>query len=255
MSTSCIVIEGGNTRFKVGLWDGSRVHHVARSPWPDSPGDLPDRLSALLRGRDATGIAAASTSQRWREPLFASCRNAVPELPLVVARQARDIPMDVAYGTVESLGVDRVLAALAAAHDAGGACVVVDAGTAVTVDAVTGNGTFAGGFIHPGIGTLAVSLADRAGLPLVEPSAFRDAKEIGTDTASCIGNALIIGFRTAVAALIDRARAAADHTDIVFVTGGGAEFVAYDKVPMRRDPDLVLRGLGLAAHALPVYRK
>ncbi len=252
-SASRIVVEGGNTRFKVGLWDGARVLDVARSPWPDSPGDLPDRLAALLRGRDAAGIAAASASLRWREPLFASCRYAMPELPLVVARQARDIPMDVAYGTIDRLGVDRVLAALAAAHDADGACVVVDAGTAVTVDAVTGNGTFAGGFIHPGIGTLAASLADRTGLPLVEPSAFRDVDGIGTDTASCIGNALVIGFRAAVAALIDRARAAADHTDVVFVTGGGAEFVAYDRAPLRHVPDLVLRGLGLAAHALPVY--
>ena len=65
------------------------------------------------------------------------------------------------------LGVDRVLAAYAAYRLVNDSCIVIDAGTAVTIDAVTKDGTFAGGFIFPGKDLLSWSLAAKTDLPYI----------------------------------------------------------------------------------------
>lgn len=66
------------------------------------------------------------------------------------------IPIETDVDEPEKVGVDRLLAALAAYRQVKGACIVVDAGTAVTIDAVSADGVFQGGAIFPGLDLMAL---------------------------------------------------------------------------------------------------
>ena len=72
------------------------------------------------------------------------------------------------YDTPETLGMDRVTAALGAWHQLGTGCVVVDAGTATTIDMISSEGVFSGGVIMPGLNIMEKGLAGNTDLPSVD---------------------------------------------------------------------------------------
>ena len=159
------------------------------------------------------------------------------------------IPIRAEVDAPESVGVDRLLAALAAFRRAEGACIVVDAGTAVTVDAVSADGAFQGGAIFPGLGMIARALAEGTVLlPRVDlPS---EAPLVGKNTREAISAGLVHGVTGAVAALVEGARKTVGREAAVLLTGGDAAFLAPHWPVVLREvvPNLVLEGLVMAYH-------
>ena len=157
------------------------------------------------------------------------------------------IPIRAEVDAPESVGVDRLLAALAAHRRAQGACIVVDAGTAVTVDAVSTDGAFQGGAIFPGLEMIARALAEgTALLPKVDlPS---EAPLVGGNTREAIAAGLVHGVTGAVAALVEGARETVGRQAAVLLTGGDAAFLAPHLPDAMRQvvPNLVLEGLVIA---------
>ncbi|MGB2966799.1 MAG: type III pantothenate kinase, partial [Phycisphaerae bacterium] len=102
-----------------------------------------------------------------------------------VAGEDFPIPIRADVEEPERVGTDRLLAALAARGRLGSPCVVVDLGTAVTVDAVAADGAFAGGAIFPGLEMSADALARGTAL-LPKISLPTDAPRIGRSTAEAI---------------------------------------------------------------------
>jgi len=245
------LFEGGNSRLHFAWWNGSGIIEPADVRYPDTGDELSELVAGLLKGGTPERIAACSVSSRWREPLFRTLDGLARD-GLVVARTARDVRMDVPYEKPETIGIDRVLAAHAAYSFCGSACVVVDAGTAVTVDAVGGDGGFLGGYIFPGRELLSRALAHGTSLPLVEPS--DECGGIGTSTETCISRAVTAGFVGAVAELVRRALEAAGSAGRVVLTGGDAEILR-DGLPggVSCRPHLVLEGLGMVMETLPPY--
>lgn len=147
------------------------------------------------------------------------------------------------YSEPQRLGIDRWLAMLAAWADCGGALVVVDAGSALTVDAVTLHGRHIGGYILPGaratrgalgVGTAGVRVNERCD-PDLAP---------GTNTSKAVEN----GFSAACIGLVRHALGLVGSTR-VYLTGGDAERLAPlmdADLEVRREPELVLSGLALA---------
>ena len=162
-----------------------------------------------------------------------------------------DFPIPIRADVAEParVGTDRLLAALAARHRAGGACIVVDAGTAVTVDAVDADGTFLGGAIFPGPGLMARALADgTAQLPLVEVGReFVPERAIGKNTEEAIRFGIMRALSGAVGGIAADMMQVVGTAAPVYITGGyappgqGERGVAESVVP-----DLVLEGLVLA---------
>jgi len=155
--------------------------------------------------------------------------------------------MTTRYLEPAQLGVDRWLAALAAWRAERGAVVVVDAGTALTVDVVTAAGIHLGGLIAPGLDLLRTSLtrgtAQLSSAAIEEVDGFadntRDAISLGCSSA-------ITGLLRETRARVARTNACADAT--WYVTGGAAP--AIERMidwPARMQSDLVLRGLAIAA--------
>jgi len=245
------LFEGGNSRLHFAWWDGSGIVGPVDVRYPGAGDGLSELVADLLKGRTPEKIAACSVSSRWREPLFMALDGLARD-GLVVARTAHDVRMEVRYGRPETIGIDRVLAAYAAYRLHGDSCVVVDAGTAVTVDAVSGDGRLLGGYIFPGRELLSRALADGTSLPLVEPS--DGCMEVGASTETCISRAVTAGFAGAVAGLVERASGAAGAAGRVVLTGGDAEILR-NSLPREVSwrPHLVLEGLGMVMDTLPGY--
>lgn len=156
-------------------------------------------------------------------------------------------PIDVVTDHPERVGSDRVAGATAFHREFGGG-VVVDFGTATTLDLISGKGEYCGGVIFPGIEASAHGLSEQAAmLPQVTTEA---PEEISiTDTQSGLRSGLFHGTAGAVERLIGEL---VDQSELnpgvpVVATGGGAEQMAelVDSISHVR-PNLVLEGLRLS---------
>lgn len=283
-----IGVDIGNSAAKAALVDGSKVRKAGRMDTAvASTADLVAglRLLAAQSPEPPSSVIAVSVVDRWSLRL----QQAADDLGLpVTMATAQTIPLPTALPRPDLTGPDRLLAAWAAASLHGRPVIVVDLGTATTVDAVDADGFFVGGAILPGLGLSVAALAEGTSrLPRVELDV--PAEAIGTDTASAIQSGIVIGHLGAVRELALRIRArlardvplglaprslaasspgaagpglGAPLSPRVVVTGGYAAATwakhawlepADPTLPAIADivdPDLVLRGLGLLAEHL-----
>lgn len=242
-----IGIDVGNTAIKVARVDASRVLDARRQATGTGPDA--DSVASLLAGVSAADrVALVSVVPAWT----AAIQRAAADLgvPLTVA-EAGIIPMPNLLAEPERVGADRLVAAFAARELHGSPVIIVDLGTATTVDGVDSSGAFAGGAILPGPELAARALARAtAQLPAIRMEPPDHA--LGRDTVEAIASGVILGQVEAISGLIRRIAAelvpAKQHARVV-LTGGGS--IAPWATAIRGvdviDPDLVLRGLGLLA--------
>ncbi|MEA3366750.1 MAG: type III pantothenate kinase, partial [Planctomycetota bacterium] len=165
------------------------------------------------------------------------------------AGEGFSIPVKADVDEPARVGTDRLLAALAAYRRAGGACIVVDAGTAVTVDAVDDDGTFLGGAIFPGPDLMARSLAEgTAQLPAVEIGReFVPERVIGKNTGDAIRSGIMRTLSGAVGGIAADMMHEVGTGVPVYITGGYAPPEDGERgIGEVVVPDLVLEGLVLA---------
>jgi type III pantothenate kinase len=259
-----LAVDIGNSAAKAALVEGSTILEAGRLDTSSASGDdLLDGLRVLAGapGQAPSGILAVSVVDRWTERLERAA--AALGLPLSVIA-ASHIPISTALVRPDATGPDRLLAAWAALRLHGSPVIVVDLGTATTVDAVDADGFFLGGAILPGLGLSATALAEgTARLPLVELRLPREA--IGADTTAAIQSGLVIGHIGAVRELVQRmhlhidAHGSSAGPSRVIITGGhsaapwaGAAWQtslapSLPAISDVLDPDLVLKGLGMLA--------
>lgn len=162
-----------------------------------------------------------------------------------------DLPINVRVESPEQVGADRLLAAVAVnrIREPGRAAIVVDAGSAITVDLVSEDGTFEGGVILPGFQMTARALAEGTDLlPLVEDALVVDAPPVvGRSTVGAIRSGLFWGGVGAARELIERLARETSCKPQLFIAGGDAGRLA----PFLDDDvqvigDLVLSGIAIA---------
>jgi type III pantothenate kinase len=260
-----LAVDIGNSAAKAALVEGSAILEAGRLDTSSASGDdLLDglRILAGAQGQAPSGILAVSVVDRWTGRLERAA--AALSLPLSVVA-ASHIPISTALVRPDATGPDRLLAAWAALRLHGSPVIVVDLGTATTVDAVDADGFFLGGAILPGLGLSATALAEgTARLPRVELALPPEA--IGADTITAIQSGLVIGHIGAVRELaqrmhlrIDAAHGSSAGATRIVVTGGHSA-ASWARVAWQTtlapslpaiadvvDPDLVLKGLGMLA--------
>jgi type III pantothenate kinase len=249
-----VVIDVGNSEVKLGLLSDGRIVSTRRTATHaqtarfDAEGLLLDALGSqgsAIAVLDA--IALVSVVPRWTDSVTdLAARLGVD---LLVADPAT-IPMAVNVRRPERVGADRLLNAYAASRLHGAPAIVVDLGTATTVDAVDADGAFVGGAIAPGLElglrALASGTAQLPRAPLAVPSAA-----IGRDTAEAIQSGTVFGHVGLVRELVDRMTremvSDADQRPTVVVTGGLSRGAWVHLLPGVDvvDPDLTLRGLAV----------
>jgi len=158
---------------------------------------------------------------------------------------ATDTGIKISYDNPSEVGADRIVNAVAAFHEYGGPCVVVDLGTAITFDAVSASGRYLGGLICPGVGLAAEALfAKTARLPLVD---FREPEKlIGTNTVGSIQSGLYYGAIGIIDGILERLIEELGPQTRVVGTGGQAGLITPGSRYLKEvDEDLTLKGLEL----------
>lgn len=207
-----LAIDIGNSTIKFGWFHASPapswVHSLAtrRDMMPD---DLDIQLGNLLalNGRsfdDVQGVAAVSVVPDLTDALEMVGHRRLGARPFVLATSA-NLPLPIRVDHPDDVGADRLVDAYAAHRLHGGPLVVADVGTAITVDAVGGDGAFLGGAIAAGPGLALRALADHTAklprVPLATPT-----RAIGRDTVTALQSGAAFGWRGLVAGLIARVR-------------------------------------------------
>ncbi len=256
----------GNSALKVALWpaapnagDSHGLRGDPRGPLARARFEEPEHCEALL----AAWIEAEVTQRGLRLVGGALSGVAGPEVTRQVAAWARaasgaDLLAPPPHSIVNTctnphtVGLDRLFAARAAAERVGGSAVVIDVGTAMTVDAVewsgpgTGPARFLGGAIAPGPRLLARALGAAAQLPVVEPSTRAPA--LGKETVDALRAGIVHGLRGAADELARRVGQEAGLAGVPRVLTGGALAYLLEPTPFWSgtlivEPDLVHRGL------------
>jgi len=162
-----------------------------------------------------------------------------------------DLPLEVAVAEPHRVGVDRLAAAAAAGcvRRPGRGAIIVDCGTAATVDLLSSTGAFLGGAILPGPALMARALAEGTSrLPAVaalEQSAPPHMP--GRSTEDAIAAGIGWGIRGAIARLVEEGRTSLGGDVDLLLTGGWRAAVR-DALPGAIEmPELVLAGIALAA--------
>jgi type III pantothenate kinase len=214
---------------------------------------LSDALAALWRRIPAPRkLVAASVNPAVLERLEAAAEPL--KEPLLVVGRDLPLPIQTDLPAPESVGVDRLCAAIAAFDRLGSACVVADFGTAVTVDCVNDEGVFLGGAILPGLEMGGEALeAKTAQLPRVDVRGADGGGPdwvFGKDTRQAIVGGLVFGARGALRELVESYATELGRWPIVILTGGDAKLICpragESGLVQAVVPDLVLRGVAIA---------
>jgi type III pantothenate kinase len=169
--------------------------------------------------------------------------------PHIALPRAEQLGVKNLYRRPEQLGADRWAALIGARGLTDSAVCVVDAGTAVTVEALSAKGEFLGGAIFPGLRLLRDSLA--RGTVAIAPAEGNTVDCLARSTADGVAAGTLFGLAGAVERLIDEYRRSLGEPMQIFLTGGDAPaLAAHLRVPVTMVPDLVLKGLARIADSL-----
>ncbi len=172
--------------------------------------------------------------------------------PLAVSHRT-DTGITIKTKNPAEVGADRIVNAVAAWERFNTPLLVVDFGTAITFDCVSGNGEYLGGTIHPGIGISLDALAGRtAKLPRIDID-IPPKNAIGQTTAEAIRSGILHGFGGMIdrmVGILQKEIAPAGEDIHIIATGGMAHLIApYSSSLAVIDPLLTLNGL------LSIYQK
>lgn len=244
-------IDVGNTRIKWRLRNDRQVqqsHSALSSLLSDET-----NYSEIFNNIDFQEVAhvhIASVATAYHQTFTTWLAQHLRCVPIFAAVDIRAAGVVNGYTDVAQMGVDRWLALLAAWKKVHAACLVIDAGSAVTVDILLGNGVHHGGYIVPGLQMMSAALFRNTDRVKVKRDDYPFAIEAGKGTEQ----AVLAGLPLMIVGLIDRVleqmKVLGEVMPDIIVTGGDGEYLAqllskegYERVIYV--PELVLDGLCL----------
>ena len=252
-----LTLDIGNSAAKGALFDGAvpkHVFHLAPTV-PELADGTPAAWTNALQEKIGTptvkGCGVASVVPAATDPACAALEKLTGTTPLRL-RPSLALPIELAYETPETLGADRIAAAIAAwlrhgdVADPPRSVIALDAGTALTYEVVRPPGVYEGGVIAPGLALMQTALHQgTAQLPQVDLETIPD-HPVGCSTASALQSGLLYGYLDGVAAMINRIGDTLDEAPAVVVTGGHRSLIhAHVEAVEAVDPHLVLHGIRL----------
>ncbi|MGH2734292.1 MAG: type III pantothenate kinase [Actinomycetota bacterium] len=248
-----LAVDIGNTQTHIGVFRAEELAHEWRAA--TEPSRTADEL-ALMFGqflsladlsfsRQITGVVIASVVPKATQELRQMTERYFGFSPVVVEPGTKT-GVSIKIDNPREAGADRIANAVAAHHlFPDESAVVVDFGTAITVDAVSARGEYLGGAIAPGIETAASGLFSlTAQIRRVELIAPQHA--IGKSTVQAVQSGIVFGTAALVDGLIERVSNELDGSVEVVATGGLATVVTeHCRMVKRVEPMLTLLGLRL----------
>jgi type III pantothenate kinase len=247
-----LLVDLGNSRLKAALpvpGGGLRLLGEARH----REVGVEAALAVALGGRIPQGVAGALCANVAGEAAGRALRAALlahgcSRLDFLRAgREAGGVRC--AYPDPSRLGADRWAALLGARGLTDGACLVVDAGSALTIDAMAPGGVHLGGWIIPGLHMMLEALESRTG----DLRALRQASlgvapgEFPTDSGPAMEAGANMAAAGAVRLARERLEANCGRASRLILTGGDAAILLPALTGGEHVPELVLQGLARAA--------
>jgi type III pantothenate kinase len=236
-----VVVDVGNTRIKWGLCAAGRVVAMAGLPHDDEAAWQRQLASWNIAADPPWTLGGVDPGQcdrlhAWLERHGYSVR---------VIDSYRQLPLKVQVDAPDKVGLDRLFNAVAAntVRPSGHGAIVIDAGTAVTVNLIDADGAFRGGAILPGLRLMADALhRHTAQLPLVHVDRPVMPPGRNTDDAMKAGvfHAVLGGIELLRRRLVQHVAAPCS----VFCTGGDAPLIAPQlEGEVRLWPEMTLEGI------------
>ena len=244
-----LAIDSGNTQTVIGLFDGEeladhwRIATVAER--------TADELALMIQqflgfhgfsfDEQIDGVAVSSGVPRVTVELRAMTERYFG-FPALVLEPGVKTGMPILYDNPREVGADRIANAVAAFEQYGGPSIVVDFGTANTIEAISQKGEYLGGAIFPGIEISMDALFGRAAaLRRVELVAPRNV--IGKSTVESIQSGAVFGYSGQVDTLVEMFEAELGECTVI-ATGGLAEpIIKHSRTIDHYEPWLTLQGL------------
>jgi type III pantothenate kinase len=243
VSDTILAVDAGNTRIKWGVHDG-RGWRVTGAVETGKAETLHESLTGAAGTRRA--IACNVAGEIVREAIEAACARA--SIPVTFIRgEASRLGVTSDYRDPAQLGADRWVALVAAHSARPGHKLVINAGTAVTIDALTADGRFFGGVILPGPALMRRSL-DRGTAALRE--AHGEVREFPDNTRDAIATGTVIACAGAADRIARAMNARGTPPGLIILSGGAArELAPALGLPHEIHENLVLDGLQLIARS------
>lgn len=245
-----LTIDVGNTNTTFAVFDGQtlkadwRIGTVSRRTADEYAALILTLFEAKgLSFGDIDGAAISSVVPATIDQLVLLADKHLGISSPLVLSAGLDLGVEIRYRPTTDVGADRIANAVAAHAKYGGKVIVVDFGTATTLDAVGEDGAYLGGAIAPGIQVSLEALLDKAarltGVQLAAPE-----RAIGDSTSASLQSGVIFGTAGQVDALVERFQKEMGGGAKVIATGGLAELIApHSRTIECCDPMLTLDGL------------
>jgi type III pantothenate kinase len=238
-----LAIDAGNSRVKWGWHDGSAWTSVASVSLIEFAASSDHINPFSVTHENPSRIVISNVAGEGAQQLLINWTSIFDAPPEWVRGEAERCGVRSRYERPEQLGPDRWAALIAARALQPGPCLVVNAGTATTVDALSPDGEFLGGLILPGIELMRFVLHEHTGRLPMQEGHFR---ELPRNTLDAIES----GCRQAQAGAVERMFRATGGAGVCLVSGGGGQaLVERLGVPSRYVENLVLEGLACIANA------
>jgi type III pantothenate kinase len=223
-------IDIGNSQIKVGLFDKDKLHCAENVE--------PGNLLLFLRQHLVENVIISIVGDD--DSLVSDLVQDFPKLLLL--KPDTPVPINIDYKTPQTLGIDRVAAAVGAVSHFAGPLIVIDAGSCITCDLIDADHTFRGGTISPGLQMrLQAMHTFTAHLPLLKLDVPKVL--VGQSTNECMISGAVNGARLELAGFIRQYLK--DYPELkVIICGGDANY--FDKMIELNIfvlPNLVLDGL------------
>jgi len=247
-----ITLDVGNSHTVIGIYEGERLaHHWRIQTVPerttDEHGALLNTLllgAGIEPGFKPEGVVIACVVPPLNQAMEQLSERYFRCAPLMVGPGIKT-GMPILYENPKEVGAERIVNAVAAFDKYASACIVVDFGTATTLDYVTGRGEYAGGALAPGLDVSMNALIQRAA-KLYRVELVRPREVVGRTTIGSIQSGLIFGYTALVDGLVHRIRKERGEKTRVLATGGLADLIAPESETIEEvDEFLTLKGLRL----------
>jgi len=243
-----LLVDIGNARIKWAVQDSTgwktgeplirqqrAFKDLARPAWKEL--ETPDRV-----------IVSSVACEDYRKSVHTWVKRRWKVIPEFLHAEAHRCGVSNAYVAPEHLGADRWANLLAVHAHYKGATVVIDCGTAITIDAIAGDGTHLGGLIVPGMDLMTTALTEGAQGIQIQEQDKQEVSLLGRSTEAAVSG----GVLYAAVSLIDRVsldlKVELGNAATILLTGGDAiRIMPLLSSTPDYDPDLVLKGLAVFA--------
>lgn len=240
-----LAINIGNTNINIGNFQGKKLVSLF---CVDNKSLINQQVTFPLKSSILNGtknILIASVNPKMESVFYKYLGEKNKKKALKIGREIK-LKMPVLVKNPQKVGIDRLLNAIAAYRQTKTSTIVIDFGTAITIDIVSKKGEFLGGLILPGIRTSAYALNKQTAF-LPEVNIKRPTKIIGKNVENAISAGIFIGTVGSINHIIREIRKVYKDVQYIVATGGDAKMFKKDIPEIDRFiPHLTLEGIRIA---------